>query len=732
MGGRNVPSLTIRLLGQFEVLIGGELVPVSAWGRRKTKTLLKILLIRRGRVSSQDQLIESLYGGNEPQKKLGNLRGRISQLRHALEPDLDRGSDSQYILHLGDGYCFSSRASVWLDVEAFRSHIADAEQAHESGQPRVAADSYEEALALYRGDFLETDPYEEWSLAPRERLREEHLAALSELSSCYVELGDYRKAIACCKRILDVQPARESTIRRLMQLHHLAGEDSLATETFEQGKQALKERLNVDPSAETSALLKDIQEGRIERRIGLPDPLRVAVLPFVNLCPDPEDEYLVDGMTEELIYALAKVRELKVIAQTSVLAYKNSGKSVSQIGRELSVGTIVEGSVRRADNDLRITAQLIDVTSGEHLWAGAYDRELGDVFAVQREISGEVAWHLRQRLAQAEGPPPEPRYTGDPEAYRLFLEGRYFLKKRYEDALQKAHEAFERALAIDESFGLARAGLSLAVWLLARFGFLPFEEAVARAELEAKMALAIDDRAGDAYATLAAIQSSIHLDPRSAAVLYDRAVEVEPRNVEARGRRAINLIFLGQPDAAIQSFRQALDIDPLSTLANRNLGYALYVAHRYDEALTQLSKAERLERHDWSLHQCIGSAYLCMFQYEKALGAFEQGVQVVQGSPFKNPELPDLLLAYARELMGHKAVLRQAVELLTAKNASPALVAFGSFLLGDIDAGFKWLERARKKRDGWYLPFLREPMLDPIKSDPRYHSHLANLGIAPQ
>jgi len=730
MESEDQSPLQIRLLGQFEVSREGEPIPASAWGRRKTKTLLKVLVTESGRVFSQDQLIELLYGGEDPQKKYGNLRGRISELRRALEPDLRKGSDSRYILRIGEGYCFSSNAPCWLDTEAFQEAVTDAERAQESGEWRPAVESYERAIQLYRGELLETDRYEEWSLAPRERWQEEYLAVLSQLAQCHAELGNYTKAIDCCKLTLSIEPARESAIRRLMQFYYVAGEDSRALETFEMGSQVLKERLDVEPSSETQALYEQIKQGALPRKASVLDPLRIAVLPFVNLCPKPEDEYFVDGMTEELIYSLSKIHELKVIAQTSVLTYKGANKSITQIGRELRVGTVVEGSVRKADSTLRITAQLIDVDSEEHIWAGKYDRDLDDVFAIQTEISRQVTAALRQQMLSQEAGLPTIRYSGSTEAYRLYLEGRYFLKKRYKDSLQKARESFERALEIDGEFAQARASLASTHWLLAHFGLVPFEEGIARAQKEAQAALALDDGVGEAYSTLGAIQCLAQHDLRSAAALLDRAMETEPQNVEIRNFRAANLVMRGELSAAIDAYREALDIDPVSSRLMRSLGYCLDFARRHDEALVQLQRAERLEKRDWSLYMCYGNAYLHLQQYEKALEAYALAIEVGNEASIK-VSFERVLHGYVRSEMGEQGALGSTLaDMVHDPKPDSAAVAVGYFLLGHHDLGFEWLARARDERASWYLYILQEPLLDSVRDDPRYREHLAKLGVS--
>jgi len=730
MESENHSSLQIRLFGQFEVLRAGEPVPASAWKRRKTETLLKILLTERGRVFSQDQLIELLYGGEDPHKKFGNLRGRISELRRALEPDLRKGSNSRTILRLGEGYGFSSNAPCWLDTEAFQEAVRDAERAQESGLWSAAVESFERAIQLYRGEFLETDRYEEWSVTPREHWQEECLSALAQLAECQAQLGNCSRAITACKRLLKIQPTRESVTRQLMRYHYLAGEDSRAMEAFEIGRRALKERLDAEPSSETQALYEQIRQKTLPRQAIVLDPLRIAVLPFVNLCPDPGDEYFVDGMTEELIYSLSKIRELKVIAQTSILTYKGTKKAVPQIGRELRVGTVLEGSVRKADSTLRITAQLIDANSDEHIWASKYDRELDDVFAIQTEIARQVTAALRSQMLPKKTGSAKIRYSRSTEAYRLYLEGRFFLKKRFGDSLQKARESFERALKIDGEFAQARASFASTHWLLAHHGFVPFEEGIARAQEEAQAALALDDRVGKAYSALGAIQALARHDLRSAAALYDRAMEAEPQNVEIRHHRAANLLMLGELDAAIDAYREALDIDPVSSKLMRSLGYCLDFARRHDEALVQLRRAERLEKRDWSLYTCYGNAYLHLRQYEKAREAYALAMEAGNEASIK-VSLEAVLHAYVRSQMGEQGALESTLaDMVDDPECDSAAVAIGYFLLGQHDPGFKWLARARDKRASWYLYILQEPLLDPVRGDPRYQEHLARLGVS--
>ena len=334
-------GIAIKMLGRFEVFRNGESIPEEAWGRRKTLVLLKVLLLSRGRVFSKDELIEALYGGGDPQKKVRNLQGRVSELRRALEPELHAGVDSRYIVRIGGGYCFSDAAPCWLDTEAFLKQIEEAQHSQEEHRWDLAAESYERAARLYRGDLLETDRYEEWVEPTRENLRRNYLDSMLELASCYEQLGRLRQSISCCQQILVKEPHHETAITRLVGYQAQAGHRDAALETYREGRRILREYLDVEPSAELEALREKLARPA-SHEVPHFDPRRIAVLPLQNYSLDPADEYLADGMTEELIGSLARVRDFRVIARTSVMRFKNSNQSIPQIARILNVGSIVE------------------------------------------------------------------------------------------------------------------------------------------------------------------------------------------------------------------------------------------------------------------------------------------------------------------------------------------------------------------------------------------------------
>ncbi len=257
-------GLKVRLFGRFEVWLDKKLIPPTAWPQRKTQTLLKVLLTERGRVFTQDQLIEYLFPELDPQMARKSLYGRISELRHLLEPKLKRGRDSQYILRVeGGGYCFSKEVPCWLDTEEFEKHCELAHKLAETHQWLQAIKRYQRAMDLYRGPYLAENLYEEWSLAPREHWREIHLRALGQQAECHARLAQYEQAIELCRRVIEVEPYRESAYRAKMLYHYYAGEQLEAKQTYQACVKVLKEELEVEPSHETQELYELILQGQV-------------------------------------------------------------------------------------------------------------------------------------------------------------------------------------------------------------------------------------------------------------------------------------------------------------------------------------------------------------------------------------------------------------------------------------------------------------------------------------
>ena len=651
---RSAPELEIRLLGRFEVLRNGEPIPEGEWRRRKTKTLLKVLLIDPGRVFTQEQLIDALFEGEALESARENLYGRVSQLRRALEPDLSRGTDSTYVAREGQGYAFLAGPAVCLDTVEFGRELEGAHGLAERSEWVLAAEAFETAIAWYRGDFLPEDRYEPWAEAPARHLRNRHLDALLALAECYAHLGRLRQAIAHCQRLLAIEPHREAAIRKLMEYQSQAGQRSEALETYREAVRVLRDYLDVDPSGETQALYAAIRETSAEPSETL-DPRRLAVLPLSSFSSDPDDEHFADGMTEELIGCLSKIRDLRVLARTSVMQYKDARRPISQISRELNVGTLIEGSVRSSGDEVRIAIQLIDGTSGDHLWAENYSRLRTDYLAAQMDVAERVAESLQLQLLPEELERVNALPTQSVEAHLLYIRGNRRCTTMTKEGVEEALSLFEKALAIDPGFAHAHAAIAHALIWQSRT-WVSLDSTLRRARESVERALALDPLLPEARAMEGLYYLTYLRDSVKAEEAIRRAIRLNPSYAMAhmclrdllllRGRHgeelvaaqealALNpglspdlycgvgraLIGLGRFEEAIRFFEEARVVSPdyPSSLANQALA---------EERLWRWDKAEELHHRLNELHP--GLAALGYSRYLLARGRIEEGLTLIR------------------------------------------------------------------------------------------------------
>jgi TolB-like protein/two-component SAPR family response regulator/Tfp pilus assembly protein PilF len=731
------PRLEIKLLGRFEILRDGQPIPEEDWGRRKTKTLLKILLTEPGRVFTQDELIDALFGGENVEKATENLYGRVSQLRRALEPRLQRGVDSTFIVRKGQGYSFDVDSPCWIDTVECLNHISQGDEAARRGGHLEAVEDYEEAIRLFRGELLETDRYEEWVLGPRENWQDRYIAVLTKLAEEYANLGDYRRAAVACREAFDLQPWRESVLRQLMGYHYTAGERAEALRIYQKGLEALRQELDVEPSAETEALHQRILDQTPPASEVVRDKMRIAVLPLVNMSPDPDDEYFADGMTEELIYTLSQISDLKVIAQTSVLSYKNTKKTVAQIGWELSIGTVLEGSVRKADNALRITVQLIDVGSEEHVWSEKYDRPLRDVFAIQSDIAQRVSSALRVHLLRDDVERITAKPTDSLEAYTLCIQGRRLrLNTLLSERFLEAIDCFEKALDIDPDYAAAwaeLAGAHIEYW----FWCDAPDESVETARAAADRAVGLDPHLAEGYVSQALVKWAADKELATAESLLLRALELAPRDaiihwwygrllnqLDRKGEALVEVLKMreidplshgtgvelafryadsGQLDAAIRELEEVLKDDPA------HLGARIYLAQyrmrqlNWDSAESELLEARRLVPDSPLPHWNLAEFFINVGRTTEGLESLEKAVSL---SP---DPLPTLMLEESAILHMLMRDYGTALEYAERAAASSPRVRFSYWimaichcLLGDHDAALEVLKESERKIEGLY------------------------------
>ena len=452
----------------------------------------------------------------------------------------------------------------------------------------------------------------------------------------------------------------------------------------------------------------------------------IAVMPFVNLSSSSGDEYFSDGMTEELIDALSRLPGLRVAARSSVVAVKRSNLSPREIARQLGVTSLVEGTVRRAGNRLRISAQLVDPLTGYSLWAERYDRDARDVFAIQDEISRAIVGNLRLRLSGQTASLVEPP-TENIEAHNLFLQGRFFQNKRTGPDIERAISLFSQAIRLDSTYARAYAALSIAYNLLSAYASVNSDVIYPKALVAARRALALDSTLAEAHAALGVTELRFAWDEKAGEREFRRAIELDSTYSQARSWYAQLLDLLGQPDSAIAEMREALRNEPLSLIVNTMTGVAFYQARRFREAEAAERKALDLDTTFVRAHRDLGWALLAQRRFAEAEREFATSRRLIGDTP--GPET-----AYLYAVSGRRVEAEAMVRSLEAaanagqlsrkprygwETALPLEMAMVEGVLGNRDRAFYWLDRAYTER---LLPiYLRtSPQFDSLRADPRF------------
>jgi len=460
------------------------------------------------------------------------------------------------------------------------------------------------------------------------------------------------------------------------------------------------------------------------------DPARsIAVLPFVNIGADPNNEPFSDGMSEELITALAKVEGLRVTARTSAFSFKGKEVDVREIGNKLNVGYVLEGSVRRAGPRLRVSAQLINATTGYHLWSDEYDRDAGDVFAVQDEITRAIVGALRLKLSGAANAALVKPATGNAEAHDLYLQGRYFFAKRDSTSLRKAQDYFERAIADDPSYALAYAGLSDAYSHRAVFGYVPPHDIHSKAKQAVLRALALDSTLVEAHTSLGFIELFLEWDWAAAGREFDRALALDARYPPAHLFRAWYFLATDRMTDAVGEVQAAVRLDPFSLVNNARLASMLYYARRYNEALAQSRRLLEMDSMFFQVRVELARAYLQLGQCDEALAAMKHAPEQASGAAYFGG-----VWGWINARCGHPAqalaeLNRFRAEAREGRYVSHYSLAIIHAALGDSEQAFAQLDSAYAEGT-WAMFTLRvEPAFDALRADPRFARLLKKVGL---
>ena len=455
----------------------------------------------------------------------------------------------------------------------------------------------------------------------------------------------------------------------------------------------------------------------------------LAVLPLQNLSGDPSQDYVADGMTEELIGRLSRIHGLRVISRTSTMHFKNTQLSVPEIARMLAVDAIVEGSLVQEGHQIRVHAQLIRAATDEHIWAGEYQREYQSILEVQAEVSRNIVEQIQLNLTPEDRARLESQPPVDPEAYESYLKGRYYFNQRTEDALHKSIASFLQAIARDPAYAPAYSGLAEAYAMLGFRGGLPSKDALSAAKKAAVKAIELDDTLAEPHASLAFIAETYEWDWPVAEREYKQALELNPGYAQAHNWYGGYLTYTGRFNEGVAEAMRARELDPLSLPLNNALAGRLLVAGRYDEALRQVQTALELDEHFAPAHQTLGWVYLRGGKQDDAIREFQNALELA-GAADTDIQL-DLGFAYA--VSAHTAEARRILANLLQLHqqgivpAASLATMYGA--LGESNEAFIWLEKAYQERDPQLTYLKAGRRFEPLREDPRFAQLVRRVGL---
>ena len=463
-------------------------------------------------------------------------------------------------------------------------------------------------------------------------------------------------------------------------------------------------------------------------RHSLPTIRSLAVLPLKNLSGDPEQDYFADGMTDELITHLGQINTLRVISRTSAMTYKGGHKTLAEIARELNVEAVVEGSVLRSGERVRIIAQLIQVPADTHIWADSYEGDLRDTLALQSRVARSIAEQIRGTLKPQEKAALGKSRTVNPDAYEAYLKGRYFWNKRTGDGLKKAIEYFNHASETDPTYAEAYSGLADAYALSGdwEYGVLSPQVAFREAKAAATKALALDKNLSEAHTSLAFALDLYGWDWKTAEAEYKRAISLNPGYATAHQWYASHLMVMGQNSEAIAELRKAKSLDPLSLIISADLADILCIAHLYDDSVQESKKVLEIDPSFAVGHYVLGQAFEQKHMYDEAIAEFQRAIEISGHSG-----VFDSGLAHAYAVSGRQEEARKiAKELESANDQNPSAEANIALIyvgLGDQDQAMIWLNKAYDAR--FNPSILLRPFFDPVRTDPRFMDLLSRIGL---
>lgn len=700
--------------------------------RKRAGLLAYLASASRSGLHSRDVLLSLFWPALDQTRARHALRNALHFLRRFLGNEIliTRGADEVGL----------DPSVVLCDAVAFEAALHAGER--------------EAALSLYRGEFLagffltRAGPFEHWVESERERLRQRAYTAALELAQ-HEEATNPTAACHWARRALAFSPYAEAGVRQLLTALDRLGDRTAALEAYEAFARRVRQGLEIDPSPETEALMAAIRSraaparavgtvvsgGVLQERGAAirPDGRSVAVLPFLNLNPDPETQWFSDGITDDIITQLSRIAGLKVISRTSVMRYRErTDVSLRRIGAELGVATVLEGSVRQIDHRVRVTAQLLDAATDRHLWAETYDRELTDIFAIQSDVALHIAAALETELSPRERTRIERNPTTNLQAYHLYLRGRHCLWRFTAEGIHHALRFFGDALRKDADFALAYVSVALSYIILA-FGFgtgaMDPDDAYQHARHAAARAVAINADLGEAHAMSAFLKFVYDFDWSGAEDEFRRAIALYPGNADTYDFYGLLLSALERHDEAIQALRRAQELDPLAPVIASDLASKYLRAGRYTEARAEARRLIALEPDFPMAHSTLAWAHLLEGEWEDGLRALRRAAEL---SPGNTMFVAQLGQAYA--LAGRpdeaRAILEQLEALSRHRYVSPYHLAYVHTGLGDRERAIELLEQAYREHAGGIYGVKGSFLFASLRSHPRMQRLLRAMNLA--
>jgi adenylate cyclase len=478
---------------------------------------------------------------------------------------------------------------------------------------------------------------------------------------------------------------------------------------------------------------RDHEESEITADFKIKTENSIAVLPFVDMSPQKDQEYFCDGISEEIINALAHLENLKVISRTSSFIFKNSKSDIREIGERLGVDTILEGSIRKSEDRLRITTQLIKISDGSHIWSERFDRETKDIFDIQDEISVKIVEKLKVDLTEEKGKERlQKRYTSNLEAHNLYLEGRYFFNKRNDEGIRRSIECFEKAIKKDPDYVLPYAGLADAyVFYALGYGALPPKEALPKAREAAIKAIEMDCELADAHTSLGIVLTYLSYNQAGAEKEFLKAIDLNPNHLPAHQWYAHVLGVTNRWEKALEEQKKALELDPVSIQLHTEIGWTYHYMGEFDKAIAQYRKVIDMDPDFAIVHFNLGSALSLKGLHKEAIEESQKGVTLSGGSPFMKWGL-----IHAYVLSGNRKPAKELLKEMIELSKSGILVAFIVALiyvsLGETKPALLWFEKSYNNREPftsmvrvWLDKWI---ITDLLNSEPEYHELLKKIG----